>query len=431
MSNKLIQSTLLVLFIFMGHFVAAQRFVKVGGAASDIAISPKDGEVYVIGKGNIFYNYNERSRKWALFGTRINSAKSVSIDKRGKVYITTSISGDIQQWTGSNWDRILGITTWEVTCPKDGSDILVINTHNNELRQFQKSKIKGKTSEWIPPRRVVTKKLKQVVALRSDLLYARDLNNAFVKYARGRWYTLNGNPLKIALDHKTGIIYAVGRNKGIYKWISETEKWELLAGTRKDFKDLAVHDGKIWAVATNGSIYYYDPPKSYSNRDFSGTYRVSVNSIGSIDKNKKYYGLIGIYLRARIASKYTLLKPLDDKPNRIWDIPLDSALPAKGKGFVAKEPYSASKKSINAKSSLFIDKIREFRLAGEAAKGDPELSLEMNVKRGKENLPGMRDVGEWENLKVKLGEIELGKEYYYYHVTSGSVISFTVTQVCK
>ncbi|MEO1484693.1 MAG: hypothetical protein AAFU57_03025 [Bacteroidota bacterium] len=56
----------ILIFLLLGNkYTQAQQFVKVGGQASDIAISPKDGRVYAIDKNKKRRQLN--NAKWNLF----------------------------------------------------------------------------------------------------------------------------------------------------------------------------------------------------------------------------------------------------------------------------------------------------------------------------------------------------------------------------
>ena len=79
-----------------------------------------------------------------------------------------------------------------------------------------------------------------------------------------------------------------------------------LAGTRNDFVSLDVHNRKIWATATDKSIYYYD--KNTRPKDYAGTYKITITKIlmnapeYKINKKIDIYGTIGIYVESKSKS---------------------------------------------------------------------------------------------------------------------------------
>ena len=418
-------ATVIVIFGFITLKTQAQQFVKVGGQATDIAISPKDGSVYAVNASKNIKKYNTRSKKFLPYATQSKNATSVSVTKDGVVHMT-STAKDVYLASNGRWIKIPGIKTNEVICLRDGT-IMALDT-GKKLRRLYASK-------WDLATGLNNKSggVNQVIGTSMNDLHLRMSDNSFKRYSRGNVYNLNGKPLKIALDHKTGIVYAVGRNKGIYKWVKSTKKWVLLPGTRNDFKDVAVHDGKIWAIATNKAIYYYDASKqsvTSNQSDFTGTYRVFINKIVS-SKGSNIYGVMGVYLKTKIKSGLVPIPPLHRKPNRFWDYPKSSKRNARGPGITVDKYLNSSDKSYTSNSSsrnnasIDVDKVREFKLVGEAAKGNPTLDFEININK---EMTG-KDWGGWDRCKVPLKDIQLGKEYYIYHGLSVNAISFKVEKL--
>ncbi|MEO0508052.1 MAG: tectonin domain-containing protein [Bacteroidota bacterium] len=410
---------ILIVLLLGSSYTQAQQFVKVGGQASDIAISPKDGRVFVVAGKNIFTDYDNSAKRWKTFSTRPNNAKSVSVTKDGVVYIT-STAGEVFIEVKGKWIKVPGVKTDEVIAAKDGR-IYAIDT-NKKLRLLNNAK-------WnlLSGQNRISNGLNQVIGIGSKELYARAGDNSYSKFSGGKWNTLNGKPNKIALDHKTGIIYAVGRNKGIYKWVFSSNEWVLLEGTRKDFKDVAVHKGIVWAITVNNTIYYCDTSKKA--KDYTGTYEVSFLQLGAPKKGNKYYGGMGVYLNATIKSGKVPIGPLNGKKNRAWDISKEGPQVANKSGFSWIDSFESGSRRKTTASSLEIEGIRKFKLVGEAAKGYPEFDFQFNVKRYDGNLPGMRGVGQWERQKIKMDDLILGKVYYRYLISCDAVISFRVDKL--
>jgi hypothetical protein len=249
--------SLILAFVFGLATLQAQQFVKMGGQATDIAINPKDGKVFVVSNKNIFTNYNTISKRWSTFSTRTNKANSVSVTRDGAVYMV-STAGEVFIEVNRRWIKVPGIKTAELIASKDGR-IYAID-FSKKLRQLYR----GQWNQLIGQNRI-SNGLNQVIGIGPKELYARASNNAFTRFSGGKWSTQQGYPLKIALDHANGNMYAVGQNRGIYKWNKQTKRWDMLPGNRSDFKDVAVHNDAIWAIATDKSIYRYKPRTVHSN----------------------------------------------------------------------------------------------------------------------------------------------------------------------
>ncbi|MFD2588897.1 tectonin domain-containing protein [Croceitalea marina] len=413
-----------LLTITVNQNVNAQTFVKVGGQATDIAMSAKDGSVYVVNAQKNIKKYNTRTKKFLPFGAQLKNAKSVSVTKDGVVYMVNT-SGEVSLDVNGRWIKVPGIKTDEVICGKNGT-IAAIDDRNK--MRFLKS---GKWNLAPNPNynRTISD-FNQVNIITSKEQYARDSGGKFKQWKQGRWRDLNGQPNQIALDQKAEKIYAVGRNKGIYKWLKQTQKWVLLPGTRKDFVAMAVHDGKIWAVSTNKTIYYYDTRETNTGsneENYAGTYRVTVTKLLSVDE-ERYYGTIGAYLDASIKSGKVPIKPLNNLPNRLYDIPRSSSLKAKRKK-VTVPKFINSRTSRNVVYNYFVDinKIREFRLLGEAANNKADFSLQFNMKSWGVTGGGLfGDKGGYHSQKINIKNLELNKEYFFMNSSPEICIGFKI-----
>jgi len=228
--------------------LSAQNFVKVNGKAKDIAISPKDGMVYIVDQKGSIKQYNSKTKRFEPFGGRQGNFKSVSVTRDGVVY-GVSNTGEVFIEVKGRWIKVAGIQTNEVVCEQAGNNIYAIG--KDDLPYILKG---GKWS--VDSRRTNgTTGIKQMVAINSKKFAGLNMQNQFMEYVSGKWVIRNGKPNQIALDHWTKEVYAVGRNKGVYRWNSKSRKWILLPKTRKDFKSMAVHNGVVWATTESFEIY--------------------------------------------------------------------------------------------------------------------------------------------------------------------------------
>ncbi len=409
---------LTVALFFIAITINAQSFVKVGGKATDITMSPKDGTVYVVNASGNIKKYNSRTKKFTPHGKQSKNAKSVTVDPNGSVYITSSLD-EVYIDVNGRWNKIPGIKTKEVDIDKNGN-IRALDITGKLKKLFQ-----GRWKDQTAANRN-SPGFNQVIGRDSKVLYARFKDNSFREFKNAKWKNLNGKPLKITIDDKTGKVYAVGRNKGIYEWKSTSNKWVLLKNTRKDFKDVAVYNGKIWAIGTDKSIYYYDKnikPQNTESNDYSGTYRVTITKLYSNRKSNRHimtsldlYGTIGVYVNVLTKSGNTKIMPIDNKKNRVWDI--SKSNPRRIKDIENKRINWVNQENDNNKKwygssdvdgELVIDMIREFKIAGEAANN----SLTFDIQSNLSYKLLTHDVNfDWCRTKFKIDELVLGKEYF-------------------
>ncbi|GAB5564710.1 MAG: hypothetical protein Wins2KO_17730 [Winogradskyella sp.] len=399
-----IKTIIPTLFIIASCFINGQTFVKVGGVATDIAISPKDESVYIVSNKNVFHNYNKSTKKWKLFGKRTNNVKSISIHPNGSVYMVSQ-SNEVHINVKGKWIKIPGIKTNEVDIDKDGN-IRALNL-SGRLHQLIGGKWKSQTKM-----NASQDGFRQVIGQSKTLSYARFNTNAFHVYKNGRWKKLSGSPLRITMDDKKKIPYAVGRNKGVYMWSLSKNKWELLKNTRKDFKEVAVQNGKIWAITTNNRIYHYASVTATSDeiQNYEGTYRVTFTRVVGYApellafKSVDIYGTFGVYLEAKTSSNNTFIVPLNGK-NRVWDISKNYPSAVRPK----KTEITLNGKKETFRGELPIGMMREFEIRGEAANEYLTFDIQSNIAQ--KTAIGEREF-KWKRKKMKITDVTLGREYF-------------------
>ncbi|MGB3607763.1 hypothetical protein [Psychroserpens sp.] len=395
----------------------AQAFVKVGGQATDVAISPKDGSVYVVNASKNVKKYYPQTKKFMPFSKQSETAASISVNQEGIVHMV-STSNEPHIEVNGKWIKIPGVKTKEIDIDKNGNVRLL--DLNGKLKKLAQGKWQDET---IINRN--TNGFNQVVGQSTNTLFARFKDNAFKVYTDHKWSSLNGNPLKITMDDATGIVYAVGRNKGIYKWDMRNKKWHLLKNTRKDFKDVAVHNGKIWAVAEDKGIYYYDS-KTIGAIDYAGTYRVTLIRIADISETE-FFGAMGIYLEAKSSSGNITIKPKDNKPNRMWDVSKGNPVKLRPAPVMVygKQFINTKFKDGPLSHSTNVDIMREFVIAGEAANKHIVFDFQFNIKQ--KTVFG--EEGKWVRQKLKVTDLKLNFEYVYYNEEAGCFIFFKIEKI--
>ncbi|NRB59886.1 MAG: hypothetical protein HRU50_08140 [Winogradskyella sp.] len=414
MKTKLILTATLLLVAIT---INAQTFVKVGGKATDITMSPKDGAVYVVNASGNIKKYNSRTKKFTPHGKQSKNAKSVTVHSNGSVYITSTLD-EVYIDVNGRWNKIPGIKTKEIDIDKNGN-IRALDA-SGKLKKLFQGRWKDQTAA-----NKNSASFNQVIGRDSKVLYARFKDNAFKEFKNARWNNLNGKPLKITMDDKTGKVYAVGRNKGIYEWKSSTNKWVLLKNTRKDFKDVAVYNGKIWAIGTDKSIYYYDKDGTSQNNttsNYSGTYRFTLTRIltyspeqAMISKGIDVYGTIGIHLEAKDGSTTIKESPIGGKTNRIWDV-------SKNRPWHFDSKYWKKMRSVNAETTngdvqsykyygeMEVDKIREFKIKPINSNKNYVFDIQSNITQ---KLVAGELKFNFQRLKIPFIKLDLNKERFF------------------
>lgn len=424
----------ITLFLIVSLSVSSQSFIKVTGKATDIAISPKDGSVYVVGTSKNVFKYNTSSKSFKTFGKLSKNVKSITVHSNGTVYMT-STSNEVYIDVNGRWNKIPGLKTSEVDIDKNGN-VRALDASGKLKKLFQ-----GKWKDQTLVNRS-TNGFNQVIGQDSKTLFARFKDNKFKTFKSGKWVTLNGNPLKITMDDKTGDVYAVGRNKGIYKWNKSSKKWILLKGTRKDFKDVAVHNGKVWAIANDKSIYVYNKTKNPSveePKDYSGTYKVTITRIlmnapeYKINKSIDIYGTIGVHVESKSRSGNIKINASSNQKPRVWDVSKNRSVTP----YFKYKNYQNYTYWVNGKSYVGrafgetkINISRVYKIFGEAANQALIFDIQTNISQ--KAIPV--DINfKYENFKVNVEDLVSGREYFIRKsnglVTNNFAVGFKIEKL--
>ena len=424
---KIKNTIALVLFASLAVWTMnSQRFLEVAGTATDVTISPKDGSVYVVSKKNAF-KYNPRTKKFERFGKQSKNVLSIADNPNGSIFMV-STSNQVYVDVNGRWNLIPGIKTKKLDVDKDGTvRALDLSGKLHKLYQgkWQRRNAANKNASGF----------NQVIGQNAKVLYARVKDNSFQKFTNGKWIKLNGKPVKITMDDRTGDVYAVGRNKGIYAWHKPSQKWKLLPGTRKDLKDVAVQNGKIWALGIRGAIYTYDPKATPNGH---GTYRVTLTRIlafageMTIGDNINLFGAIGAHVQAKTGSFQHKLKPLEGS-NRMFDHKKDypAAVSPVKKGHLDYQNPGEYWMSENYNGSLTIRESRDFLIEEHMDLNSVVFDIQANISQKR---PIDMPFG-WHRKKVSLVNLVPGKEYFFSFSESagmgrtGITIGFTIERI--
>lgn len=397
--------------------VKAQSFVKVQGAATDIAISPKDGSVYVVGTSKNVFKYNFNSKRFAPFGPQTKDVARIAVSNLNQIF-ASKINASIECSNGSSsWTKLSAFSN-DVATDNNGMLWVSMKNRGGDIQTYDNA--------WKRPLKAIVN-VSKVAPVNQNTAWVIMNDKSIQKHENNRWNNMPGAALDIAVDTKTKEVYVIGTSKRIFKWNNTSKKWLPLAGTRTDFESLDAHDGKIWAVATDKSIYEYTTNQNSiqsnlnnANIDYSGIYRIHIIKLISTKGNDEFFGTAGVYLEANTKSGAVKINPQNNEANRYLDIPRNNISKVRrDKTIVDNITYDYSMK---------IDRKREFKLLGEAANESAVFDFQFNIKKyGLTGAGLFGDYGEWNRQKINVKDVEFGKNMY--HTTTYYTIVFKIDKL--
>ena len=424
---KSLASKLLLLCCLIGGSLStthAQTFIKRQGEATDISISPSNGNVYIIGTSKNVFLYNVLQKSFYQFKDRKNNFVEVSETKSGLTCVLDA-SGTVftPRPTGNTnqWMRFVnGGPVKQLTTGMDG-EIYGISLTGDRIMSVKRGR--WEIASHIPPLSNVKK-----IAVHNDYyLLAIKKDNSIYEYRNRRWNKLPGSAVDITYDKRKSIHYIVGTSRRIFKWIATTRKWELLAGTRNDFAVVAAYDGRIWGTTIEKEIYEYtnaeytafNPRPTIDFTNYAGTYKVTITRILGTFQGHAFNGSIAVFMKAKrgsgLVSRIQNIPPLDRKPNLVLDEPNrtfrkrqmsrsgdpDSFIYLNSSGLtqpLTNRPYT---------HGYEVNGIRAFKLEGQNANANAELTFQFHLKAV--NSASAKE----EKVSLKVGDITLNKEYFF------------------
>ncbi|MEM7514144.1 MAG: hypothetical protein AAF388_24685, partial [Bacteroidota bacterium] len=400
---KRLASKLLILCCLIGGSLStthAQTFVKRQGEATDISISPSNGNVYIIGTSKNVFLYNVLQKRFYQYKDRKNNFLEVSetksgltcvLDATGTVF-TPRPTGNTNQWMRF----VSGGPVKQLTTGMDG-EIYGISLTGDRVMT-----VKG--GRWeivnqIPPLNNIKK-----IAVHNDYyLLAIKMDNSIYEFRNRRWNKLDGSALDITYDKRKSLHYIVGTSRRIFKWIPTTRKWEVLPGTRNDFAVVAAYDGRIWGTTVEQEIYEYthgeytafNPGPSLDFNNYAGTYRVTVTRILGLNwQGHRFNGKISVYMTAKggtsPGSVSQNIRPLNRRSNIILEEYSRGLLkrpmsPEDPQNFIYISSSGPAEPISNSPYQYAYDfydmaGVREFKLEGQNANANTELSFKFHLK---------------------------------------------------
>lgn len=453
------------------HFSKAQTFqLKQGiGLATDIAINPNDGNLYIVGVSKNVLKYDQTKKSIKSYGPKSNNVKEIDFSNNGQVFML-STGKQLHQLKNNQWKK-LGSGKYNSFCVDSKNHPWVV-TSSKKLTQYYLG-----TWKSIPslPARNVTK----VVAYSDNLCYVIKSDKSISMFSNGTWVKLPGKVVDIAFDKKNNEVYSIQHPNRVFKFNRQSRKWVALKGGYGNFTKIAVHDGEIWAVNKNKKILHYNPstaivspppkakilnntslstrttsnssmskmssnssstsriPANNSSRNnrtnnnsstatsqkknYAGTYRFMLTKIltfspeqSAINKSIDIYGTMGIYVTSKNSVDNVKLTPLNNQRNRMLDIPKGNTVEIKP--IHHKNPKKVKVLEDDGNSNFYtyygeyeVDRIREFKVSSAFANNQIIFDLQTNMTQ--KLLAGELNFG-WKRRMINIDDIELGKEIF-------------------
>ncbi len=427
---KRLASKLLILCCLIGGSLStshAQTFVKRQGTATDISISPRNGNVYIIGPSKnvflygivqkTFYQYKDRKNNFVEI-SETTSGLTCVLDATGTVF-TPRPAGNTNQWMR----LINGGPVKQLTAGSDGG-IYGISTTGDRVMRVRRGR--WETVSHIPPLNNIKK-----IAVHNDYyLLAIKKDGSIFEYINRRWNKLDGSAIDITYDKRKSIYYIVENSRRIFSWDAISRKWKVLAGTRNDFAVVAAYDGRIWGTTVEQEIYEYthgeytafNPGPSLDFNNYAGTYRVTVTRILGLNwQGHRFNGKISVYMTAKggtpPGSVSQNIRPLNRRSNVILEEYSRGLLkrpmsPEDPQNFIyisSSGPAEPISNSPYQYAYEFYDMagVREFKLEGQNANANAELSFKFNLKSYSSTS------AKEEEVILKVRDIKFNKEYFF------------------
>ncbi|NER19060.1 hypothetical protein [Spongiivirga citrea] len=251
--------------MLLACLIQAQSFKEAGGLGKEISLD-KTGRVFVIGNSGNQFIFNVKEKRFVRFyGTNGVGGKGVS--RTNSPYQNKNVGSYANQHPHDLLLDYLQSQKYKDVSLASKNALWVVKPDGNlyfRYNNYLKRAYKGGTNN-------------KRIALTDGINFytVKNDNSIWLYHGSNQGTKLPGKALDIAYDHKTKNLYCIGISKRIFKWNTHRYDWDLVKGTRNDFKYLSVHNNMIWAVAFNKKIYsndingaVYDYWESSGNKDY-------------------------------------------------------------------------------------------------------------------------------------------------------------------
>ncbi|GAB1858216.1 hypothetical protein MHTCC0001_30530 [Flavobacteriaceae bacterium MHTCC 0001] len=258
-----------ILILLITTQVKGQTFKKIENHyATEVSVAPH-GDVFVIGTSGNIFKFDTKTVKFKRY-TPNSSASGYAVSYNNSGYYNKNKTSTPRL---SGHDLVLSLLKSKIY-----NDVDI--TNNNSTWAFKNGRLFNALTFGSYNRPNIN-----VLGATNSRISAFDKNKIFyIKNDNTIWHydgktsrKLTGKALDIAYDMKQRKLYIINTLKQIAVWNPRRKNWDIMGGTRRDFRRLSVNNGKIWATTTKNSIYTNDTKviAKYGNNP-NGVYKLKI-----------------------------------------------------------------------------------------------------------------------------------------------------------
>ncbi len=259
---------LLVFTILLTINAHSQTFNKALGGATDVSISNK-GNVFVVGTSKQVFKYDFNNKKFKLHSVANKKAKTITANEDWNYLLATD--GRMYRSYGRDARRVDALGALVL---KD----IYVGKSNNLWGINVKGAVQRYSSGW-RAFSIAGSDNKKVAVNNSGRVFTIKNNNAIYEYYNGTARKLPGSATDITFDHAKQKLYVLGTSKRIFVWNAGRKNWDPVKNTRRDFKSIAAHNGKLWGTTTGNEIYTTANIKANNPTNSSGTHKLKITLV--------------------------------------------------------------------------------------------------------------------------------------------------------
>lgn len=245
-----------------------QTFNKALGGATDVTISNK-GNVFVVGTSKQIFKYDFKSKRFKLHSVANKKAKAITATDDWNYLLATN--GRMYRSYGRDSRRIEPLGSLVL---KD----IYVGKSNNLWGINAKGAVQRYSSGWRAFSIAGTDN-KKVAVNNSGRVFTIKNNNAIYEYYNGKARKLPGSATDITFDHAQQKLYVLGTSKRIFVWNPARRNWQTVQNTRRDFKSIAAHNGKLWGTTIRNEIYTTASIKATNTTNASATHKLKITLV--------------------------------------------------------------------------------------------------------------------------------------------------------